>query len=326
MSKAKAADWRKVTPSPVVLVFGPEEYLASRVIRSIREQLKLANSDLEVSDIEAAEYTGGQLMDLSGPSLFSSPRLVIIRGMERCSDELIEDGIEYLSALGDETTLVLLHNGSSVRGKKLLDALRNHSQVTEVQCAKLVKEAERTAFINAEFAAEGRQVSPGAVRALQEAFDKDLAELASACSQLMQDSALVISEELVDSYYGGRVETSVFKVADAAIAGQSAKALSLLRHLLTSGADPVQIVAGLATTMRRLAKAFGNRSITAGDLGVQPWLLEQIRRNLTGWTEVGMEKMVNALADADAAAKGEQRDPVYILEQLVLLISKKGMA
>lgn len=326
MSKAKTADWRKVSPTPVVLVFGPEEYLVTSVIRSIRDQLKILNSDLEITDIEAADYVGGQLMDLSGPSLFSAPRLVIIRGMDRCSDELIEDGIQYLSSIGEDTTVLLLHNGSSVRGKKLLDALRANQNVTEVQCAKLVKEQERSAFISAEFASEGRQVTPGAVKALQEAFEKDLSELAAACSQLMQDSAAVITEELVDSYYGGRVETSVFKVADAAIAGQSAKALALLRHLLTSGADPVQIVAGLATTMRRLAKAFGNRSVTAGDLGVQPWLLEQIRRNLNGWTEVGMAKMVNALADADAAAKGEQRDPVYILEQLILLISKKGLA
>ena len=324
MSKARVADWRKVAPSPVILAFGPEEYLVSRVLRSVREQLKLANPDLEVTDIEASDYIGGQLMDLSGPSLFASPRLVIIRGVEHCTDELIEDGIAYLSSIGDETSLILLHNGSSVRGKKLLEALRADVNVTEVQCAKLAKEAERSAFITAEFASEGRQVTPGAVKALQEAFEKDLSELAAACAQLMQDSSTTITEELVDSYYGGRVETSVFKVADAAIAGQSAKALSLLRHLLSSGADPVQIVAGLATTMRRYAKAFGNRSVTAGDLGVQPWVLEQIRRNLNGWTDEGMARTVISLADADAAAKGEQRDPIYILEQLILLISKKG--
>ena len=161
---------------------------------------------------------------------------------------------------------------------------------------------------------------------MQEAFAKDLSELAAACHQLMQDSSAVISEDLVESYYGGRVETSVFKVGDAALAGQSAKALSLLRHLLSSGADPVQIVAGLGTTMRRMAKAFGNRSITPGDLGVSPWVIEQIRRNLTGWTDEGMARMVNALVEADAAAKGAHRDPEFVLEQLVLLISKKGMA
>lgn len=326
MNKAKVSDWRKVAPSPIVLAFGPEEYLVSRVVRSIREQLRLQDSDLEVTELEAADYTGGQLQDLSGPSLFASPRLVIIRGLERCSDELITDGIDYLQSISAETTLILIHNGSSVRGKKLLEALRTDHNVTEVQCAKIAKEAERGAFISAEFAAEGRQATPGAVRALQDAFAEDLAELASACQQLMQDSSAVINEDLVDSYYGGRVETSVFKVADAAIAGQSAKALALLRHLLASGADPVPIVAALSTTLRRMAKAFGNRSITAGDLGVQPWVLEQVRRSLNGWTDDGMARTINAVVEADAAAKGSQRDPVYVLEQLILLISKKGVA
>ncbi|MEY4320388.1 MAG: hypothetical protein RLZZ471_329 [Actinomycetota bacterium] len=326
MSKARIADWRKVAPAPIVLAFGPEDYIVSRVVRSIREQLRLQDADLEVTEVDAADYQGGQLQDLSGPSLFSSPRLVIIKGVERCSDELIGDGVDYLQAISPETTLILTHSGSSVRGKKLLEALRTDQNVTEVQCVKIEKEADRAAFISAEFASEGRQITPGAVRALQEAFAKDLSELAAACQQLMQDSASVINEELVDSYYGGRVETSVFKVGDAALAGQSAKALALLRHLLTSGADPVQIVAGLSTTMRRMAKAFGNRSVTPGDLGVSPWVIEQIRRNLNGWTDEGMARMVNALVEADAAAKGSHRDPVYVLEQLVLLISKKGMA
>ncbi len=326
MSKAKVADWRKIAPAPIVLAFGPEDYLVSRVIRSVREQLRLQDPDLEVTELDAADYQGGQLQDLSGPSLFSSPRLVIIRGVERCSDELIADGVAYLEAISPETTLLLTHSGSSVRGKKLLEALRADQHVTEVQCSKIEKDAERATFISAEFASEGRQVSAGAVKALQEAFAKDLSELAAACHQLMQDSSAVISEDLVESYYGGRVETSVFKVGDAALAGQSAKALSLLRHLLSSGADPVQIVAGLSTTMRRMAKAFGNRSITPGDLGVSPWVIEQIRRNLTGWTDEGMARMVNALVEADAAAKGAHRDPEFVLEQLVLLISKKGMA
>lgn len=326
MSKAKVADWRKIAPAPIVLAFGPEDYLVSRVIRSLREQLRLQDPDLEVTELDAADYQGGQLQDLSGPSLFSSPRLVIIRGVERCSDELIADGVAYLEAISPETTLLLTHSGASVRGKKLLEALRADQHVTEVQCSKIEKDAERASFISAEFASEGRQVSAGAVKALQEAFAKDLSELAAACHQLMQDSSAVISEDLVENYYGGRVETSVFKVGDAALAGQSAKALSLLRHLLSSGADPVQIVAGLGTTMRRMAKAFGNRSITPGDLGVSPWVIEQIRRNLTGWTDEGMARMVNALVEADAAAKGAHRDPEFVLEQLVLLISMKGMA
>lgn len=324
MSKAKLADWRKVTPGPVILAFGPEEFLVSRVIRSIREQLRLQDQDLEITELDAGDYQGGQLMDFTGPSLFSSAKLLVIRGLERCTDELIADGIEYLAAPNSDSTVLLTHNGSTVRGKKLLDALRLDHNVTEVQCLKISKDADRASFISAEFAAEGRQVSPGAIRALQEAFADDLAELSSACLQLMQDSAAVVTEELVDSYYGGRVETTSFKVVDAALAGQSAKALALLRHLLSSGMDPVPIVNAFGTTARRMAKVFGNRSVTAGDIGGAPWMLEQARRNVSGWNEKGIAVLVNAIAEADAAAKGATRDPEFVLERLVLLMAKKG--
>ena len=324
MTKAKIVDWRKATPAPIVLAFGPEDYLVSRTIRQIREQLKLQDSSLEVTELEASDYIGGALFDSTGPSLFSAAKLVIIRGLERCSDELITDGISYLSQIAEDATVILTHNGSSVRGKKLLDALRSSERVSEIACNKLAKDVERAAFIQAEFAAEGRQIAPAAVRALQDAFSEDLSELASACSQLMQDSAETISEDIVDSYYGGRVEVKAWDLADAALAGQSAKALSVLRHALSGGTDPIPLINGLANSVRQLAKSFGNRSITAADLGVPPWKLEQIRRSLTGWTDEGLVSAVNAVVEADVAAKGGSRDPEYVLEQLVLLIARKG--
>ena len=85
-----------------------------------------------------------------------------------------------------------------------------------------------------------------------QAFADDLAELASACQQLLADSATEITETTVEKYYSGRIETNAFKVADMAIAGQQGDALVLLRHALHSGADPVPVVA--ARPMRRPVK------------------------------------------------------------------------
>ena len=61
------------------------------------------------------------------------------------------------------------------------------------------------------------------------AFGDDLAELAAACAQLISDASDEITEGVVDKYYGGRIETNAFKVADAALAGRSGDALALLR-------------------------------------------------------------------------------------------------
>jgi DNA polymerase-3 subunit delta len=251
--------------------------------------------------------------------------LVIIRGLEKCSDDLITDGIDYLANPTDDTTLILRHNGSSVRGKKLVEAIRESQFAAEIACAEIKKDSDRQAFVQGEFAHADRKITPGAVRALLDAFADDTAELAAACSQLLLDSADSISEDIVDRYYGGRVETNAFKVADAALAGRAGEAMALLRHALATGADPVPLVAAISMKIRQMAKIYGNRSASAATLGMAPWQLDRARKDLNGWTDDGLAAAIQAMATADAAAKGAERDPIYSLEKLVNLISHKGM-
>lgn len=324
MSKARLVDWRAVTAAPVVLITGAEDFFASSSIREIREQLKRVDEALEIHEIEAIEYASGQLLNLTSPSLFAEPRLIIIRSVERCSDELIEDVISYLEEPTSDTCVVLRHNSSSVRGKKMLDAIRLREFAIEVSCLPITKDAERLAFVQAEFARADRKITQGAARALLEAFAGDIAELASACDQLLQDSAESITEQIVERYYGGRVETNAFKVVDSALAGRSSESLALLRHALSSGADPVPIVAAVSMKIRQLAKIYGNRSASAQSLGMAPWQVDKARKDVSGWSEEGLARTIQVLADTDAAVKGAERDPVYSLEKLVHLIAKKG--
>lgn len=326
MNKAKQIDWRNAAPAAVVFISGPEEFLAGRALRSIRDQLKAKDPSLEIHEIEASDYSAGQLLNLTSPSLFAEPRLVIIRGLERSSDDLIVDGLSYLLQPTEDTTVVLRHNSSSVRGKKLVDAIRASGVAIEINCLAITKDAERVAFVQAEFSGASRKITVGAVRALLDAFADDIAELASACGQLLLDSADNITEEIVDRYYGGRVETNAFKVVDAALAGRSGEALALLRHALSSGSDPVPLVAAISMKIRQLAKIYSNRNASAQSLGMAPWQLDRARKDVAGWGEDGLAATIEALADADAAAKGAERDPVYSLEKLVQLISRKGEA
>jgi DNA polymerase-3 subunit delta len=325
VNKAKQLEWRKAAPHPIVFVSGGEEYLAGRAIRSIREQLRAQDQSLEIHEIDAADYSTGTLLNITSPSLFAEPRLVIIRGLEKCSDDLITDGIDYVSAPTDDTTLILRHNGSSVRGKKLVEAIRESQFAVEIACADIKKDSDRQAFVQGEFAHAQRKITPGAVRALLDAFADDTAELAAAINQLLLDSAETISEELVDRYYGGRVETNAFKVADAALAGRAGEAMALLRHALATGADPVPLVAAISMKIRQMAKIYGNRSASAATLGMAPWQLDRARKDLTGWSDDGLAAAIQAMATADAAAKGAERDPIYSLEKLVNLISHKGI-
>lgn len=329
--KAKVAidqvGWDRIRPASVVLVSGTEQFLAERSIRQLRDQLVAEDPSLEVHDLEADHYQPGELITLASPSLFAEPRLLRVTSVEKCTDAFLTEALRYLEAPADDTVLVLRHGGG-VRGKKLLDAIRGGAGAgIEVVCTELKKDTEKLEFAAAEFAAERRRISPGALRALVQAFNDDLAELAAACQQLLADAATEITEATVEKYYSGRVETNAFKVADTAIAGRPGDALVLLRHALHSGADPVPVVAAFAMKIRTMAKVsgeYGPSGQLASRLGMAPWQVERAQRDLRGWSDEGLGRCLEVLAETDAAVKGAERDAVHALERMVTTIASRG--
>lgn len=330
-SAAKVAipqvSYADIRPAPVILVTGPEAFLADRAMRQLRDLLKAEDPSLEVHDLSADTYQPGELITLASPSLFAEPRFIRVGSVEKCTDAFITETISYLERPADDTYVVLRHNGG-VRGKKLLDAIRAaDGRAIEVVCPELKRDVDKQDFVSTEFRAAGRRITPGALRALVSAFSDDLAELAAACRQLLADDIDEITEATVERYYSGRVETNAFAVADVAIAGRRGEALMLLRHALASGADPVPIVAAFAMKVRTMAKVYGSNGSggqLASRLGMAPWQVDRARRDLQGWSDNGLAHTIEAIAEADAQIKGGGRDPVFALERMVGVIADRG--
>ena len=320
--------WRAPQAAPVVLVSGPEEVCAERAIAGVRDVLRAEDPSLEVSDLRADDYASGSLLALTSPSLFGEPRLVRVAGVEKCSDAFLTEALAYLGGPQEGATVILRHTGSSVRGKKLLDAVRaGTGGGIEIACPAVKRDSDRFDFAAGEFQAARKRIAPIALRALVSAFSDDLTELAAACQQLISDVPGDVTEQIVERYYGGRVETSAFTVADTAIAGRYGDALVALRHALASGADPVPLVAAIASKLRAMARVAGTRESSAAlaaRLGMKDWQVDRARRDLTGWNEASLGMAIQAAARADAEVKGASRDPVFAVERLVTVIATRA--
>ncbi|WP_438352855.1 DNA polymerase III subunit delta [Microbacterium sp. CJ88] len=320
--------WRSPQPAPLVLVSGPEDVCAERATAAIRDYLKAEDPSLEVTDVRADDYAAGTLLSVTSPSLFGEPRLVRVTGVEKCSDAFLNEALAYLEAPQEGATVVLRHTGASVRGKKLLDAVRaGTGGGVEVPCPAVKRDSDRFDFAAGEFSTAKRRIAPVALRTLVSAFADDLTELAAACQQLIADVPGDITEQIVERYYGGRVETSAFTVADTAIAGRYGDALVALRHALASGADPVPLVAAIASKLRTMARVAGQRepaAALAARLGMKDWQVDRARRDLSGWSDATLGMAIQAAARADADVKGASRDPVFALERLVTVIATKA--
>ena len=321
-SSRASHSWQDVPLAPVVLVTGAEDLLAERAVARVLGLARERDGAIEVTTIEGSAYTAGTLHVVTSPSLFGEAQVVVIEHVEQASDDLIADAVAYC-AQPEQDAVVVLRHGGGVRGKKLLDAARA-ADVPEVTCEAIKKDADKAAFVSAEMKRHGRRASADAVRALVEAVGADLRELAAACAQLASDTAGAIGPETVERYYGGRVEATGFRVADAAVEGRTDEAVVLLRHALATGVDPVPLVAALAVKLRTLAKvaAMRGRGGSAGSLGLAPWQVERAQRDLRRWTPEGLARAILAVAQADAEVKGASRDPLFAVERAVLRVAE----
>lgn len=308
----------------ITLLQGGESLLADRAISQIIAKFKGAT----VSTLEASELELGGITDALAPSLFGDSRVVVIKEIQDLPAELGEEITAYLEAQDESVELVLWHKGG-VKGKALLEKIKK-LKPTVIPCDVIKKDGEKSDFIRSEFKRLGRTISTEAVQALIDALGSDLRELGGACSQLAADvtAGKMIDETDVMKFQNGRIETTGFDVADAALDGRRDVALIALRNALATGTDPVLITSALAGSLRTLAKVSGaSRGVKsfdlAGPLGLAPWQIDKARRQLSKWTPSTLAGAVVAVAQADADIKGAAVDPIHSLERAIIAITSR---
>lgn len=309
----------------VTLVTGKEEFLNERTVGAVREAVRRHDHEAELSETSASVLTLATLGEMSAPSLFSSIRCVVVRGLENLPEESVDGLLEYAAAPAEDVALVLVHGGGP-KGSGVLTKLRKLAPVTEVKSGEL-KPSEFPGFVAAEIRGHGTSIEREAADALVQAVGQDLRALAAAAHQLADDfPGEAITAEKVKQYFGGRAEAKSFAVADAALYGRRTVALEELRWALDGGTAPVLVTSAFASGARGLARYMSApRAMKEVDLarevGVPPWKLRTVRDQSRGWSEGGISKAIRAIARADADIKGAASDASYTLERLVLTVT-----
>ena len=327
--KTAEVPWSGIREAPVILISGPEAFLADRAIRALGDRLRSISPELETVDVEGSAAAAGELAQAVSPSLFGEPRFVRIWSFDKATDGVLADLLTYLEAPDPTVTLVVRH-ASGNRGKKALDLIKSHGgEWLVVTVPELKSDRDRAQFLRQEAQSLKVSLQPEAEQMLIDALGSDLAELSAAIGQLAGDlgEQATISREVVGRYYGGRVETTSFELAELAIGGRRGDALVALRQALHAGVEPVLIVAALAHSLRQMARVGGTRGSVADvakQLGVQTWQVQRARSQLRGWDEVGLGTAMMEVAQTDAAIKGVGMQPDYALERVVDVVARRG--
>lgn len=306
----------------LTLLVGDEELLIRRAVARVVTAVRGTSADADVREMSVSALTAGDLMDLLSPSLFGEQRVVVLTDLQDSGKDTAGHLMHYAADPLPEVALVLVHAGGA-KGKALLEGLRPAAGVV-VPCAKVTRPADRQAFIVAEVRATGRSMTADAVEALLEAVGTDLAEIATACSQLLADTDGTVDVDVVARYHRGRAEASGFVVADRAVTGDAAGSLESLRWALAVGVAPVLVTSALAANIRaiaRVAGARGNAFVLAKSLAMPAWKVERAQGWARGWEPAAVAAAQQAVAAADEQVKGGGADPAYALERMLLTVT-----
>ena len=326
-AKKTTVAWHRAAPAPLVLLSGGEDVLLRNARTRIVQAVKKKHSDVDPVNLDASSYEAGSLSASAAPSLFSAHGLIVVSDLATMNDDFLKDALAYAEDPNPDMVVILEHRGGQ-RGARLLKALAAAGAPT-VDVGVLKSEADRAKYAQDAFARAKRTLTSDGLAALMNALGANLSELDAGVRQLLTDTEGTVGADVVDAYYGGRIEATGFKVADAACTGRTGEALSLLRHALATGADPVPIVAAVALKLRNLAKVeglSGSPGSLAAELGMAPWQVDRARRESRAWNPVALGRAILAAAAADAAVKGGGRDPVYAVEYLVAYVCRQSRA
>jgi DNA polymerase III delta subunit len=312
-----------VSVEPIILVVGDEELLVERAVGEVVASVRAGDPEAEVIDLAPGGLEPGRIAELTSPSLFGGGKVIVLRSAQDLGKDLTAEVLTYAKVPAEDVVLVAVHPGGA-KGKALVDGLTKLN-ARKITCPKVTRPGERVDFVRAEIRRAGGKISPDGARGLIEAVGNDLRELAAACSQLVADTGGKIDDAAVARYYRGRAEVTGFTVADKAIEGQLAEALELLRWALATGVAPVLIVSALAQGVRGLAKVGGaprgaRGAALAKELGMPPWKIDRVQKQLRGWSGDGVARALTAVAEADEQVKGGAADPAYALEKTVARI------
>ncbi len=311
----------------ILLITGNAEFLAERTrlraVRAVREE----QADTELTEAVGGAVAAGELAALTSPSLFSTATALVLTELENLSEAAGAELLAYAAAPQPDVAVILVH-GAGSKGKGLLDKLRKAPAVHEVKVQAPKYERDYVAWVRTEARDLGRAIDEQAAGLLVTSVGQDLRALAGALDQLTAttEPATAITAPVVRQYFGGRAEVRGYEIADAAIAGHLADALERARWAETARVAPVLITSAFASGLRQLATLASapaglRDQDLAAQVGAPPFKIRVLRQQLRGWDGEGLQRALDAVADADVEVKGAGSDPGYAIERMILRVA-----
>ena len=328
------SDIRSGKFSTVYFLYGEESFLTQTYAKRIKTK---ALGDGQV-DINLLELDGNP--DLSMLSdyvealpFFAEHRVIMISDFdpEKIAEDEIEAFTKLIQNVPDTTILVfyLINCGVSLRSqrmKNLFATIKQYACVCEFKQLNKMKVGE---LISKKVAKQKRLISPTNAEYLAEitACNMNLAstETAKLCCYVSEGQE--ITREIIDIMVAKQLETRVYTLADAMIAGNRSRSFRILDELFEQRVDPIPVLAALSTAYSEYysSKAAKNMDIipqqVASDFGYSGAKASFAAKKYNEAAQMEIDrlrKQMQIIFEADVKCKSTSVDKKVLLEETVL--------
>ena len=311
----------KTPASGVSLFWGEDEFL-------LREAAMALLGEVRPTEVDAAEWQGGELQDLATPSLFGEARALLISDARSLSKEAMGELADYLRAPDPNVQLVICCQ-TAERGKvpAALDKLvRPVGTITQAAVAR--KDLESWLMDRAR--ASGVDLASPAARTLVETLGEEPGRLASALEQLAGAFAgQKITSQVVAQQFRGLGEQKVWDLCDRAFGKDLPGAIRSLRSIEAGGDDALKTLGGISSRLRDLmrVRALPDRmppAAVAKAAGLRfDWQARRYQQQARNFSMARLLEIHARVTEADRALKSGATGDV-IMPMLVADIATPG--
>jgi len=167
--------------SPILLFVGTEELLLRRAAERALAELR-TGGDLDVLDVRAAELREQGLPDLVTPSLFGTPRALLVRDAQELPPEASAALVAFLASPTPEATVLLMATGTA-RIQKLAKQVKDAGGRIDVAPPRDWEDRAWADLVSEEFRRHGRSADRAAVAAVLAHAGLNVAAIAEKVAQ-----------------------------------------------------------------------------------------------------------------------------------------------
>ena len=318
---------------PCYLVTGDEPLLVQESLDEIRAAARAQGFGTRELFVQSTGFDWGDLASAGGNlSLFAERQIIELRlptGKPGVKGSAAIS--EFAENAGDDILFMVsapkLDRGGA--SAKWVKALERHGGLVQVWPVSL---RDLPGWINDRMRQSGLNPDRDAVQLIADRVEGNLlaAQQEIEKLRLLHGEGNVTADD-VDAAVADSSRFDVYKLVDAAVGGDAARALRILNGVRTEGLEPVIVMWALTRELRMLATLA--QSVRDGvDLGsamqrARVWRNRQglVRACVARHQADDFYRLIKMARDADAAAKGQRRaDPWQLATQIVMDLSSAG--